>query len=73
MFRLCSYTKEKEYELDTSDGLLEAIENRRVFKLMKEKDGDFSIMEMCDEEFAVSLTKDELIKLGEEIIKFATT
>lgn len=43
----------------------------RVFEIVKNDDGTFSIWEQCDNYFSLDFTADELIELAEEIIELA--
>lgn len=73
MFKFCTYNETEKHELDTSKGILEVLSESRVFKVKQEKNNKFSIQELCDREFAVSVSREELKQLGEEIIKLAST
>lgn len=54
-----------------SDSVLKALADNRIFDINKTGDDAFQIIEMCDEYFCGTLTREQLITLGNEIIAFA--
>lgn len=61
-------------EVDTSKGIIEAIDDCRVFTIKHlEETDEFTITEDADQAFSVKLSREELKQLGEEIIKLAST
>lgn len=53
------------------DTILEGLCETRVCKLEKVDNNEFTITEWCDSCFSLTLAKDELIALSEEIRAFA--
>lgn len=53
--------------LDDKDGLLPILLDARVLSI-KRKNGGFRVMEECDRYFDVSLTAEQLVNLGYELI-----
>lgn len=51
---------------ETADTMLEIMSECRVFEIDKH-DGKFVIWEKCDEYFCVSLTKEQLLALADEM------
>lgn len=51
--------------------LLAELHKRRVFSIGKLVNGNFGIVERCDEHFDMDLTPDELKALGAELIRYA--
>ena len=49
------------------DSVLEAMDGEQIFSIHKNKDGLFVVTEKCDEYFACTLTRDQLIQLADEI------
>ena len=57
------------YEVEF-DSVLEALDQSDVFKIYKFKDG-FEIIEQCDSVFGLSVTKEQLLILADEIRELA--
>ena len=57
------------YEVEF-DSVLEALDQSDVFKIYKFKDG-FEIIEKCDSVFGLSVTKEQLLILADEIRELA--
>jgi len=55
----------------TTNTLLKALLNARVLDISKLDNDEFCLNEACDDWFSISLTKQELINLGNELIMFA--
>jgi hypothetical protein len=53
-----------------SDSIMKALADNRVLRIIKTNEG-FELTEMCDEHYGATLTEEQLIKLGEEIITYA--
>jgi hypothetical protein len=51
--------------------LLKRMDEGRIFDIQKEKDGTFTVGELCDSFFCETLTVNELRELGQEIINLA--
>ena len=50
--------------------VLSILENDRVFTIGKQADGSYGVIEGCDECFGVTLTRDQMLKLAQEIIDY---
>ena len=53
------------------DSLLEIIDAARVFGINELPDGGFEIFESCDNWFSVTLTREHLIQLADELRSLA--
>ena len=49
------------------DSALEAMKREKIFSITKQEDGTFVATEECDEYFACTLNRDQLIQLADEI------
>ena len=58
------------YEAETMLGLMKEF---RVFEIEKQSDGTFYAEEACDNCFSVTISKDELLTLAEELKALAET
>ncbi len=57
---------------ETADTMLEIMDECRVFEIVKH-DGKFVLCEKCDEYFGVSLTKEQLLALADEMKSLANS
>ena len=53
------------------DTILEVIADARVFRILKNSDGSFDLIEGCDNHFSVLFTKEQIVQLGKELIALA--
>lgn len=51
--------------------MLDIVSELRIFDVEKQPDGRFEIYECCDLYFSVTVTKEQLIALGQELINLA--
>ena len=68
-FRMKFIKTYNNYEVEF-DSVLEALDQSDVFKIYKFKDG-FEIIEQCDSVFGLSVTKEQLLILADEIRELA--
>jgi len=59
--------------LDEYDSVLQAMEKGYVFTIENNDDGTFDMCEGCDNYYSATLTKEQLIMLGQEIIERANS
>lgn len=53
--------------------ILELLEEEKIFDIYAIGDGKFNVVERCDNWLSVSLTKDQLLQLAEEIRELANS
>lgn len=51
----------------TRDTVLAALEEAQVFKIVRQDDGRFEIVERCDEWYGAFLTREQMLMLADEI------
>ena len=65
------FCNSKKNNTASGDSLLDALSEARIFSITKTDQGDFVIMENCDDYFRAVLTKEQMIDLSDEIKEFA--
>lgn len=66
-----SYTTRGPYGVETNKTMLGLMKSCRIFSAKPTSDGNFSIIEQCDDYFEVNLTKEQLLALAQELIDLA--
>lgn len=61
----------KDGEFFSKQKMLDIVSELRIFDVEKQPDGRFEIYECCDLYFSATVTKEQLIALGQELIDLA--
>jgi phosphoribosylformylglycinamidine (FGAM) synthase PurS component len=64
LIKIKSNVRDSEYHT-----ILEALNYEGVFSVSKNKDGEFEIMEECDRYFSITITKDQMLMLINELTR----